>query len=232
MDIFLIIFIFLLLKIFQYFNAFVLDSFLGSEDGIAMATFVFIFISVLFVFIILLKKFFPKAINFAGLFIVLLLIIFSQINVLWMMFSFIGIFLCVLIGIEAQTMKLMSSCKNVPRILMLFFGLLPVIFYPAFSQVKIIVPNLYYIVSSFFSFAMSYFVHKYEIEPVSYKNAPPVWLGFIFIIGSVMLYFLEVYGETEVSPVTLSFILFFYLCGAFLVYTSINGKLRAKPIKN
>lgn len=224
----IIIFVFLVVKIFQYLNSFILARLFSAEESFAMMIGIFIFVSAIFAFGFLVKKFLPKAINIAWIFVVLALIITSQINISWMIIFLAGFFLYALIGAEAQVLQSIANYKNIPRFIPLLLTSLPIAVSYLLPQTRIITPQFFYIVSSIFAFFASYSAQVYGTGKfIIYQKAPPVWLGSIFMAGSGLLYYLGFYKAVETPPVILlAFILLFYVGGALVIYMSIDERLR------
>ncbi len=223
-----VILIFLVIKIFQYFNGFVLARLFSVEESITMMVGILIFVSALFLFGILVKKFFPKAINIAWIFIILGLIITSQMNLSWLIIFLAGLFLYALIGTEAQILQSMTNYKNIPRFIPFLLTFLPIVVSYFIPQARVITPQMFYIVSSILAFFASYSARVYgEGKFIFYQKAPPVWLGLFFMIGSGFLYYIGFY-QTIGIPLTilLTLILLFYVGGALIIYMSIDERLR------
>ncbi|HHD80395.1 MAG TPA: hypothetical protein ENK99_02115, partial [Campylobacterales bacterium] len=189
---------------------------------------ILIFVSVIFIFNFLIKKFFPKAINGAWIIIIFALIITSLINPSWVVISLAGFFLYALIGAEAQVLRSLANYKNIPRSAPSLLSLLPVIISHQIPQVHIIAPQLFYIISSAFALLVSYSARLCsEGKFVVYQKAPPIWFGLISIIWSGLLYYFGFYRTTEPpSIILLAFILLFYTGGALIVYTAIDELLQ------
>jgi len=223
-----IIILFLVVKIFQWINGFVLARLFSAEEGFTIMISIFIFISAVFVFGLLVKKFLPKAINVAWVVIVLALIIVSLINPSWAIIFLAGLFLYALIGAEAQVLQSFSSYKNIPRFVPFLLSLLPIIVSYQIPQLRVVTPQLFYIISSVLAFFASYSARTYgEGKFIIYQKAPPIWLGLFFIAGSGLLYYLRFYRVTEIPHVMLlAFALLFYVGGALVIYMSIDERLR------
>ena len=211
-----IIILFLVVKIFQWLNSFVLARLFSAEEGPAIMISIFIFISAVFAFGLLVKKFLPKAINMAWIFLLFSLIIISSINPSWVIIFLAGLFLYALIGAEAQVLQSLSSYRNIPRFVPLLLSLLPIVISYQVPQSRVITPQLFYIISSVLAFFSSYSARAYGGGKfIIYQKAPPIWLGLFFIAGSGLLYYLGFYRGTENPPaILLAFILLFYVGGA------------------
>jgi len=223
-----IIILFLVVKIFQWLNSFVLARLFSADKSSTIMISILIFVSAVFVFGLLVKKFLPKAINVAWIFIVFALIIISSINPSWVIICLAGLFLYALIGAEAQVLQSLSSYKNIPQFVPFLLSFLPIIISYQIPQSRVIAPQLFYIISSVLAFFASYSARIYGEEKfIIYQKAPPIWLGLFFIAGSGLLYYLEFYKKTETLPLMLlAFVLLFYVGGALVIYMSIDYRLQ------
>lgn len=223
-----IIILFLVVKIFQWLNSFVLARLFSADKSSTIMISIFIFISAVFVFDLLVKKFLPKAINVVWIVMVFALIIISSVNPSWVIIFLAGLFLYALIGAEAQVLQSLSSYKNIPRFVPFLLSLLPIVISYQIPQSRVIAPQLFYIISSVLAFFASYSARTYGGGKfIIYQKAPPIWLGLFFIAGSGLLYYLGFYKTTETLPdVLLAFVLLFYVGGALVIYMSIDERLR------
>jgi len=230
MHIIFITIFFLIVKIFQLINSFLLTNFFSANENSTIIINIFIFISTIFVFGLLIKKFLPKLINGAWIIIVFTLIITSLINSLWATVFITGLFLYALIGAEAQLLQLLFNYKNNLRFTFFLLSLLPLIISYQISQLNMITTQLFYIISSVLAFLYSYSTRIYgEKESIVREKAPPIWLGLLFITASGLFYYFKSYIITETTPnIIFVFILAFYIIGALIIYTSINEYLQKK----
>jgi len=223
-----IIILFLVVKTFQWLNSFILARLFGADEGSTIMISMLIFISVLFVFGLLAKKFFPKALGVAWMVIVLFLIISSLISPLWAIIFLASLFLYALIGTEAQVLRSLSSYKHIPQLVLFLLSLLPIVISYQIPQLQVVAPQLFYIVSSVLAFFASYSARTYGGGKfTTYQKAPSIWLGLLFIAGSILLSYLGFYKATGALPdMFLALILLFYAAGALMVYMSIDERLR------
>jgi hypothetical protein len=223
-----IVILFLLVKIIQWLNSFVLARIFGIEKSFSMMISILIFISAIFIFGLLVKKFFPKAMSVAWVVVVLALIVSSSINPSWAIIFLAGLFLYALIGMEAQVLQSFSNYKKIPRFVLFLLTLLPVVISYLPLQSHTVTPQIFYIITSAFAFFASYSARIYGGgKSIIYQKAPPIWFGLFFLLGSALLYYFGIYNATEAPPaILLPFILLFYAGGALIIYMSIDGRLR------
>jgi len=211
-------------KIFQWLNGFILARLFIADKSSTIMISIFIFISAVFIFGLLVKKFLPKAINVAWIIIVFALII----NPSRVIIFLAGLFLYALIGAEAQVLQSLSNYKNIPRFVPFLLSLLPTVISHQIPQSRVIAPQLFYIISSVLAFFASYSAQAYGGGRfIIFQKAPPIWLGLFFIAGSSFLYYLGFYKMIEtLNNVLLAFVLLFYVGGALMIYMSIDELLR------
>lgn len=223
-----VIILFLVVKVFQWLNSFVLARLFGTEGSFTLMMGIFIFICAIFMFNLLVNKFLPKAREWIWIVIVFTLIITSLIDPSWTSIFLAGLFLYALIGTEAQVLQSFANYKNIPRFIPFLLTLLPVVVSYQIPQARITTPQLFYIISSIFAFLASYSAQAYGGEKfTTYQKTPPIWFGLIFIAASGLIYYLGFYRATETLPtVLLSVVLGFYAAGALIIYISIDERLR------
>jgi len=224
-----IISVFLVVKIFQLINSFIFAHLLGNEQGSTIMIGSLLLMGGIFIFGLLVKKFLPpSALKSAWIFIVLFLIVTSLVNPTWTIIFLSAIFLYALIGTESQVLRSLNSFKNIPQFLPFLLTLLPVVISYQFPQARIVTPQLFYIVSSVFALLASYSVmssggNKFII----YGEAPPLWLGLLFMIGSGLVYYLIAHSESGDMPAQiLAFVMLFYVGGALVIYMALDSYLK------
>ena len=223
----LIIILFLIAKIFQWLNGFVLTRILSNDEGYTIMISAYIFIIAILVFGLLVKKFLPKLLGVAWIAIVSFLIILALVNCSWAIIFLAGLFWYALIGVEGQVLQSFSNCKNIPQFMPFLLSLMPVIIFSQISQSHIIASQIFYIINSVLAFLSSYFARKYSGgKVIIYGKAPPIWLGLSFIAGSGILYYLGFYGKMGTPHgMFIAFVLLFYVGGASAIYMSIDERL-------
>jgi len=228
----LIIVVFLAVKTLQWLNSFALARFFSIEESAAVMMGVLFFVCAAFVFGFIVKTFFPKAIYFAWIFIVLALIITTQINTHLAIIFLSGLFLYALIGTEGQVIQTIADRQNIPKFITLMAAFLPVAISYLVPQARVAPPQLFYIISSLFAFLASYSAQKYGGGKfIFYQKAPPAWLGLFFLAGSGLLYYLGSYGSGTPFTTIIPFVLLFYVGGALVIYLSIDAFLQCEPNK-
>ncbi len=233
----------MVLKIFQYFNGFVLAQIFTSNGGSLLAFSSLAFVLAIFFLGFLLKKVWPQALSWSWIFVVLTIGASSLINLSLPVAFISGLFLYALIGAEAQVFKTIEVYKKIPRPVLLIFSLVPALFllFPVKAlQVGIVSPWSFYVVSTVFAFLASYSAEIYGggrfISQPKGQKSMPIWFGLIFMIGAGLLYiFTYVFSYLDLtdlvgisSTVILAPILGFYAAGAMSVYISIDASLRGE----
>lgn len=228
-----VIFILFFVKILQYLNGFVLTRLSSLDQGLSMLTSIFVFVGAMFIFSVLVKKFIPRAINIMWIFVVLVLIVSSQINPSWTVTFLAGLFLYAMIGAESQVLRSIANYGNIPKFVPLILTFAPLVISYFIPQTNVATPQLIYIISSFFAFFAAYTTKFYGTGRfIAYNKAPPIWLGLFFLVGSGFLYYHSFYKPVEVQYfVPLAFVLLFYVGGTIIIYISIDEHLRRKSVK-
>ena len=62
---------------------------------------------------------------------------------------------------------------------------------------------------------------------IIYGEAPPLWLGLLFMIGSGLVYYLIAHSESGDMPAQiLAFVMLFYVGGALVIYMALDSYLK------
>ena len=222
-----IIFIFLIAKTFQLANSFVFAHLLGNDAGSKVMIGSIIFMGGIFILGLLIRKFLPPSVlNFSWIIVVFALIISFFIDPSWAIIFLAGIFLYALIGAEAQVLQSLNNFRSIPQFLPFLLTLFPVVISYIFPQTRIATPQLFYIVSSIFALLASYSARTYGGGKfIIYGDAPPLWLGLLFMFGSGFVYYLA--SNSEAVPVqALAFVTLFYVGGALIIYMALDSHVR------
>ncbi len=226
MNTILAVIIFLLVKAFQYANAFILNYLFTKHGDYKMIIFSLLFIILLIVFGTIIERFAPKLIKGGWLIIILTLIGAILINPVLFLFFLLSLLLYAMIGSEAQVFRSFSEHKNIPQPVLLLSSVAPLAAYFIIPEASVVGANILYITLLVFAFLHSYSVKKYRNQELGVKgNQSSPWLGFFLIIGSTILYYVEVDILQGNDMFFLLLSILFYLFGVMIVYTSVNAKL-------
>ena len=125
-------------------------------------------------------------------------------------------------------LRSLNSSKNIPQFVLFLLTLLPSVISYQLPQAHIIGPQLFYIVSSVFALLSSYSARSYGGGMfLIYSEAPPLWIGLLFMTVSGLVYYLVNYSEAAVIPIQiLAFVMLFYVGGALAIYITLDSYLQ------
>ncbi|MCX8016005.1 MAG: hypothetical protein N2692_01750 [Patescibacteria group bacterium] len=228
-----IILLFLITKIFQWVNSFVLAYLFSVDKSSVILLSIVAVIFLMFVIIFLVKKFFSKNLKKAWMIIIAFMVIGGLINKWVAIVGLLSIWLYALIGLEAEVFHSLSNYKNIPRSISFLFSLVPIaLFYLLPQQFRLLpeeknlAPQLFYIITTVLALIYSYF-KKFIVKQndTSQQKAPFIWFGLFFLFASCLLYYVGFY-KTDGDSLVLSFVILFYIGGATMTYAGINRYLR------
>lgn len=225
--------LFLITKIFQWFNSFVLAYLFSVDKGSVILLSIIAVIFLMFVIIFLVKKFFPKILKRAWMIIIAFMVMGGLINEWVAIIGLLSIWLYALIGLEAEVFHSLSHYKNISRSISFLCSLVPMtLFYLLPQQFRLLpeeknlAPQLFYIITTILAL-----IYSYSKKFIVAKNDTPqqktsfIWFGLFFLFASSLLYYVGFY-KTDGDSLVLSFVILFYIGGATVMYAGINRYLR------
>lgn len=240
MQIILIVLIFLILKVFEYFNSFVLARFFSVKDIGVMVVGIFVVSIFIYLTAFFDKRHLSEKTNKVWFAVIPLIFIASFIYPMIFFTFMAGILLYGFFATETEVLQ--SITKKMPKYVLPIASILPMIFFWLFPQKDTIGTQIIYIFSIIFTYIASYSssLHKGEKTVTFFKSAKDKTLWFIgpfFIIAAGVVYYLllnnimDILASGITTTALLALAVAFYSLGCTMIYYSIDESLSKSAVE-